>query len=204
MNIPIKKSVVLLTSFLVLVSLALADKMVQIEVKATIGGGTSTLSVTGTPVFNGGNALTTNSGRSRYESSTLTVNYFAANGPWDLGVYTTRTDEIAGLADKADGEVNVNTIPLKFTTFFTEGSETIDPNDDLQWSSSDPEELKFFTVLDVSAVDDNNDPFYARLASSEAGDLASDSIEFKFATDAAGGSEGAEHSAVVTIILNIM
>ena len=97
----------------------------------------------GTPLSVGGGVGAT---LSRYVSDVVTLDYVAPYGPWDIRIYTTRSDELEGLVDSSKDDpagataaaiAATDTIPLKFTTAPLTGANAFDISDDADWAGED-------------------------------------------------------------------
>ncbi len=169
-----------------------------VTVTASVAAGTSTLVASPTSVDFGSSALTAAVNDHRHSSGVVSLDYFAANAPWSIKVYTTRTDTLSGLVNSTD-----NAIPLKVNVGTGGTAPFDDPEVDTAWSGTEAQ-LKFFSVFDDGTVDTvNGGIFFTKLASSANENPAEDaSFQFIFATDVAGAAAGA-YTASVTIELAI-
>ena len=148
--------------------------------------------------FNG--TLTPTSSNSRFASSQISIEYFAANGPWEIRVYTQNANNAQGLVNE-DGD---SFVELKIDVEDRDGNFGIVTNDD-HWSGGD-DVLEFFRILDDNAMTESNTPvpFFAVIASTanENPDQDSD-LRAVFGIDIAGASADT-HSADVIFDLAIL
>ncbi len=163
---------------------ALAQVTDTVDVTATVTAGVSTLNITETSV--GFGAVTPDVNGSRFESGNVTGDYFAANGPWELRVYTTNAGNALGLI----GQTNPNnTILLK-----VDPHADNDVTNDNDWSLT-PE---FFIVGDSSSS------LFTSVVSSANGDPANNAnLIFNFGIDASGAA-AEPYSTTVTVDLAIL
>ncbi len=157
-----------------------------VDVTATVNAGTSTLNITETSVAFG--AVLPVPGNSRFESGNVTGDYFAANGPWELTVYTTNAGDAEGLVGTDVGNLGA-TIPLK-----VDPDADNDVTNDDDWTNT-PE---FFYVLD-----DGNANAAKVASSANENPAENNSLVFNFGIDAAGSAVGA-YSTTVTAELAIL
>ena len=204
----VNKSFAIIIGFLLTGSFAYAQSTGSVDtgtinVSATVVQGTSSISIvspTGEVSFS--DQLVPTDQNSRYLSEAVTINYFAANGPWEIRVYTQNSEGRTGLINAAGS----SRVLLKVTPGVENDSGVVEfgdveNNDD--WSGSD-QNLKFFTVLDVGTVDENQNPFFAIAASSKnENPNKNEAFQVKFGIDVAGASTG-EHEAEVTFDLAIL
>jgi hypothetical protein len=200
----VNKSTALLLSFLAIGSFTYAQDagpefFDTIEVSATVVEGTSSISVESPAAINfSGQTLVATVDNTRYLSDEVTLSYFAANGPWEIRVYTTNTDDLTGLVN-ADAS---STVTLKVTTADRDGNFG-DVTDEDQWGGAD-DVLRFLRVLDDGTRDDLDNPFFAIIASSANENPSSSSdLKVKFGIDIAG-AKAEEHKAVVTFEMAIL
>lgn len=203
----------------------------KVTVSATIGQGTSSISIVEENIDFGG-TLIPEDGNSRHLSGAITIDYFAANGPWEIRVYTENQNGVTGLLSTNSASV----IPLKFATegrngefqalvpvFDNDGNiltnsdgtnqeeiVDLDITDDLQWAGILPngeineDYLAFFRVLDKGTTDANEDPFYSIAASSKnENPNGDDEFQVKFGIDISG-AESETHTAEVIFELAIL
>ena len=199
----INKSFAIIIAFLFAGSFTYAQNVTDtITVRATVGSGTSSISILSPAVIDfGGQSLAPTAENSRYLSNEVTIDYFAANGPWQIRVYTTNANNVQGLVSTTQG--STSTITFKITPEDRQGEFGEVSNDD-HWSGSD-EVLRFFTVLDDDTKSESGDPFYAIAASSANENPSKDSdFKVKFGIDVAGAAIGQTHEAIVTFDLAIL
>ncbi len=177
---------VLLFGTLLTSTVAFAQVTDTVDVTASVNAGVSTLNITETAV--GFGALTPAPAGSRFESANVTGDYFAANGPWELRVYTTDANDAQGLV--GSGAAAGNTIAL----FKVDPGADNDVTNDDDWANT-PE---FHFVLDDGSL-----PF-ATVASSLNGYPANNpNLVFNFGVDVAGAAPG-PYAATVTVDLAIL
>lgn len=200
----INKSFAIILAFLLTGSLTCAQSVgsagtASISVSATVGSGTSSISIVQGAINFGDTVLLPIEGDSRYISEAITIKYFAANGPWEIRVYTQDQNDAQGLVSTGSS----STVLLKITPEDKEGGFGDVKNDD-HWSGED-ELLRFFTVLDDDAKELNTTtPFYAIAASSKNENPSkNDDFKIKFGVDVAGAADE-EHKAEVTFDLAIL
>ena len=191
----IKNIILTLGLFLGVTSSSFAQVNDTVLVDLTVNAGVSSITINEASV--GFGAQTPAENATRFESANVTGSYFAANGPWEVRVYTTNAGDVAGLIG-TDANNSGASIPLFKVDPGADGDVTV-PED---WSGTiNPH---FFFVLDDGAVDAGGNPFYAKVASSAAQDLPdNDNLLFNFGIDIIGAAQGA-YSTTVTVELAVL
>ena len=178
------RNVSALAGALLISAAASAQVTDTVDVTATVGAGVSILNVNETTV--GFGTVTPAAGASRFESANVTGNYFAANGPWEVRLYTTAAGNEEGLIGTGPNNTG-STLPFK-----------VDPGAD-----DDVTDNGDWTTAFVPVLDDGSLPA-ASVASSANGDPADQpSLVFNFGIDAAGSDAG-PYSTTVTVELAIL
>ncbi len=162
-----------------------------VDVDVMVLAGVSSLTINDTNV--GFGSVTPDQNVHRFESANVTGDYFAANGPWELQVYTTDANGLEGLIGTgvvAPTESQGHTIPLK-----VDPGADHDVTNNSHWAGSAD---MFTPVPDVSSQNP------AIIASSANGDPGNNpNLVFNFGIDVAGVHQG-PYQATVTIDLAIM
>ena len=185
-----KKIMALLAAGL-MASAAWADMSDTLNVSATVGAGVSSLSVVQADLNFG--TLTPAEGATRFVSSALTMDAFAANGPWYIKASTANAGNTMGLVD-----ANGHSMLLKmWQPSFGPETGLPDANVDANWRG----DAAFWGfVYDDNQLDENNQPLFSKIAQS----ANEDSTDFNFylAVDAGGVAVGS-YSTMVTFTLVI-
>ncbi len=162
-----------------------------VDVSVTVNAGQSSLNVTETSV--GFGSVTPSQAGSRFESANVTGNYFAANGPWELIVYTTDANDAEGLIGTGNVAPNDNLGAL--LPFKVDPGADHDVTDNSHWAGS----ADMFTP-----VPDDGSPNHAVIASSTNGDPGNNpNLVFNFGIDVAGAAQG-PYETKVTVDLSIL
>ncbi len=162
-----------------------------LDVTATVNAGQSSLTINETTV--GFGSVTPSQAGSRFESANVTGDYFAANGPWELLVYTTNANDTEGLIGTGNVAPNDNLGAL--LPFRVDPGADHDVTDNSHWAGS----ADMFTP-----VPDDGSPNPAVIASSANGDPGNQpNLLFNFGIDVAGAHQG-PYSVTVTAELAIL
>ncbi|NCC53124.1 MAG: hypothetical protein EOM20_18185 [Spartobacteria bacterium] len=188
------KKIIIIAAMAVLAGSAFAQISDTLSVSATLQAGVSTIDVVQNSLDFGNIAVS--EGLTRFVSSDLTMDAFAANGPWYIRVSTANPGNLMGLVDDTTGTHNL--LMKMWQPGFGPEAGLPDPNVETNWRGN---EAFWAFVFDDSETDPvTGEPVHSKIAQS-ANEDGTD-FTFNLAIDASGAPADS-YSSVVTFELVI-